>query len=172
MTATGDTEIETAIEIPQVFKYHAFACHTQRPPGHPRGSCGSLGAQPLWDRLGKKLEAERLTDIGFSRLRVSWVLPGWSFDGGLSGRYLVSANHARGYRRNCRVPFQTGQTGGAPRHDIDAQLKTFESGSDPIERIQVSSQIRSRLHHDRFKMNRSRSLSICFVVGSYPKSLQ
>ena len=66
MTATGDTEIETAIEIPQVFKYHAFACHTQRPPGHPRGSCGSLGAQPLWDRLGKKLEAERLTDIGFT----------------------------------------------------------------------------------------------------------
>jgi len=55
MTATGDTEIETAIEIPQVFKYHAFACYTQRPPGHPRGSCGSLGAQPLWDRLGKKL---------------------------------------------------------------------------------------------------------------------
>ena len=43
MTATGDTEIETAIEIPQVFKYHAFACHTQRPPGHPRASCGSLG---------------------------------------------------------------------------------------------------------------------------------
>jgi (2Fe-2S) ferredoxin len=66
MTATGDTEIETAIEIPQVFKYHAFACHTQRPPGHPRGSCGSLGAQPLWDRLGKKLEAERLMDIGFT----------------------------------------------------------------------------------------------------------
>jgi len=76
MTATGDTEIETAIEIPQVFKYHAFACHTQRPPGHPRGSCGSLGAQPLWDRLVKKLEAERARTsalppqgvLGFARL--------------------------------------------------------------------------------------------------------
>lgn len=54
------------IEIPQVYKYHAFACYTQRPPGHPRGSCGTAGAQPLWDRLGKALEAKGLTQVGFT----------------------------------------------------------------------------------------------------------
>jgi hypothetical protein len=46
MTST-DTE-DVALEIPKIYKHHAFACYTQRPPGHPRGSCGALGAQPLW----------------------------------------------------------------------------------------------------------------------------
>jgi len=54
------------IKIPQVYKYHTFACYTQRPPGHPRGSCGAAGAQPLWDRLGKALETKGLTEIGFT----------------------------------------------------------------------------------------------------------
>jgi (2Fe-2S) ferredoxin len=66
MTATLTTAEEEGIEIPQVYKRHVFACFTQRPPGHPRGSCGAAGAQPLWDRLGKKLEAEGLSDTGFT----------------------------------------------------------------------------------------------------------
>jgi (2Fe-2S) ferredoxin len=49
-------------EIPQVYKYQAFACYTQRPPG----SCGAAGAQPLWDHLGKRLEAKSLTEVGFT----------------------------------------------------------------------------------------------------------
>lgn len=53
-------------EVPQVYKRHAFACYTQRPPGHPRGSCGALGAQPLWDRLGKAIKSQGLTDTGFT----------------------------------------------------------------------------------------------------------
>lgn len=53
-------------DVPQVFKRHVFACFTQRPPNHPRGSCMAAGAQPLWERLGKRLEAERLGDIGFT----------------------------------------------------------------------------------------------------------
>jgi (2Fe-2S) ferredoxin len=57
---------ETEYDIPQLYKRHVFACHTTRPPNHPRGSCGANGAQPLWDRLGQKLEAQRLTDIGFN----------------------------------------------------------------------------------------------------------
>jgi len=59
-TAIGD------FELPQVFKRHVFACFTQRPPGHPRGSCGALGAQPLWDHMARKLEAEGLSDTGFT----------------------------------------------------------------------------------------------------------
>ena len=43
-----------------------FACYTQRPPSHPRGSCGASGAVALWDRMGKALEAQGLTDIGFT----------------------------------------------------------------------------------------------------------
>ena len=54
-------------ELPQLYKRHIFACHTQRPPQHPRGSCGAAGAQPLWDRLGKKIEQLGLgTDVGFT----------------------------------------------------------------------------------------------------------
>jgi len=62
------TEAATAsfADAPQLYKRHVFACYTQRPPGHPRGSCGAQGAQPLWDRLGKKLEAERMPEIGFT----------------------------------------------------------------------------------------------------------
>jgi (2Fe-2S) ferredoxin len=61
-----DIADEGEFELPQLYTHHAFGCYTQRPPGHPRGSCGALGAQPLWDRLSKALEKERLTDIGFT----------------------------------------------------------------------------------------------------------
>ena len=53
-------------DVPQLYTRHVFACYTQRPPNHPRGSCGAQGAQPLWDRLGKKLEADRVSDVGFT----------------------------------------------------------------------------------------------------------
>jgi (2Fe-2S) ferredoxin len=67
MTDTETTDSESAdFELPQVYKHHVFACYTQRPPAHPRGSRGAVGAQPLWERLGKALEANRLTDIGFT----------------------------------------------------------------------------------------------------------
>lgn len=66
MSETTDVIEDGAFALPQVYKHHVFACHTQRPPGHPRGSCGSLGAQPLWDRMGKAIEAQRLIDIGFT----------------------------------------------------------------------------------------------------------
>jgi len=61
-----DTAGSTEHDLPQVYKHHVFGCYTQRPAGHPRGSCGGLGAQPLWDRMTKALEKERLTDIGFT----------------------------------------------------------------------------------------------------------
>lgn len=59
--------MELPEELPQLYKRHIFACHTQRPPMHPRGSCGAQGAQPLWDRLGKKIEETGLSaDVGFT----------------------------------------------------------------------------------------------------------
>jgi len=57
---------EEEFELPQLYKRHVFACFTQRPPNHPRGSCGSLGAQPLWERLGKRVEADGGGEIGFT----------------------------------------------------------------------------------------------------------
>ncbi|MFA5952149.1 MAG: (2Fe-2S) ferredoxin domain-containing protein [Hyphomicrobium sp.] len=60
-------EEDTDFAIPQVYKHHVFACSTQRPPNHPRGSCGAAGAPPLWDQLAKALETQGLTaDIGFT----------------------------------------------------------------------------------------------------------
>jgi (2Fe-2S) ferredoxin len=66
-TESAAATSEEAYEIPQVYKRHAFACFTQRPPNHPRGSCGAAGAQPLWDRMGKALEQQGLSsEIGFT----------------------------------------------------------------------------------------------------------
>ncbi len=66
MTDAADTLEDSDFVLPQVYKHHVFACYTQRPAGHPRGSCAAVGAQALWDRLGKALEAQRLTEIGFT----------------------------------------------------------------------------------------------------------
>jgi (2Fe-2S) ferredoxin len=57
---------DEAFELPQIYERHVFACFTQRPPSHPRGSCGAAGAQPLWDRLGRRVEAEGAGKIGFT----------------------------------------------------------------------------------------------------------
>jgi len=64
--AASAEENAEVLEIPQVYTHHVFCCFTQRPPQHPRGSCGANGAQPLWDRLGKKLEASGRRDIAMT----------------------------------------------------------------------------------------------------------
>ena len=53
-------------ELPAVFRHHVFCCYQQRPPGHPRGSCGASGAAPLWDHLGKQLQLKNLPDVGMA----------------------------------------------------------------------------------------------------------
>jgi (2Fe-2S) ferredoxin len=62
------TDVSEVVEyqLPQLYKHHVFACFTQRPPTHPRGSCAATGAQPLWDRLGKAIESQKLSDVGFT----------------------------------------------------------------------------------------------------------
>ncbi|UPJ47717.1 (2Fe-2S) ferredoxin domain-containing protein [Bradyrhizobium sp. 200] len=57
---------EAEFELPQLYRHHVLACHVQRPPTHPHGSCGAAGAQVLWDRMSKAIEAQGLTDIGFT----------------------------------------------------------------------------------------------------------
>ncbi len=58
--------ITEEFELPQLYRHHVFACHTQRPPAHPRGSCGASGCEPLWDRLSKAIEERGLSDVGFT----------------------------------------------------------------------------------------------------------
>ena len=59
--------MELPEELPQLYKRHIFACATQRPPMHPRGSCGANGAQPLWERLGQQIESLGLAnEVGFT----------------------------------------------------------------------------------------------------------
>lgn len=54
-------------ELPQLYRRHIFACATQRPPMHPRGSCGHNGAGPLWDHLARRIEALGLGgEVGFT----------------------------------------------------------------------------------------------------------
>jgi (2Fe-2S) ferredoxin len=54
------------LDIPQVYKLHAFLCFQDRPPGHPRGSCGQKGAKPLWDHLMQVAERKGLREIGLT----------------------------------------------------------------------------------------------------------
>lgn len=65
MTDVQTEETEEFV-LPLLYKRHVFACFTQRPPTHPRGSCGAAGAQPLWDRLGKLIESDGSNEIGFT----------------------------------------------------------------------------------------------------------
>ena len=59
--------MELPEELPQLYKRHIFACATQRPPQHPKGSCGNSGAMPLWERLGNAIETKGLgADVGFT----------------------------------------------------------------------------------------------------------
>jgi (2Fe-2S) ferredoxin len=54
------------LDIPQVYKHHLFMCFQERPPGHPRGSCGQAGARPLWEHLMSRLERLGRPDIGMT----------------------------------------------------------------------------------------------------------
>jgi (2Fe-2S) ferredoxin len=54
------------LEIPVVFRYHAFCCFQQRPPGHPRGSCAGRGASALWERLGTRVNSGDLAGVAMA----------------------------------------------------------------------------------------------------------
>lgn len=53
-------------ELPVIFRYHAFCCFQQRPPQHPKGSCGAAGAQPLWERLSALLQSRNLSRVAMA----------------------------------------------------------------------------------------------------------
>ncbi len=40
--------------------HHFFLCTNQRPPGHPKGSCASLGSHPTFERFIQNLEEKNL----------------------------------------------------------------------------------------------------------------
>ncbi len=39
---------------------HVLVCMNSRPPGHPRGSCGSVGANDVLSRFQQEFEAKNL----------------------------------------------------------------------------------------------------------------
>ena len=41
-------------------KHHVFVCMNRRPEGHPRGSCQSLGAGPVFDAFIAEVEKRGL----------------------------------------------------------------------------------------------------------------
>ncbi|MCB1485001.1 MAG: (2Fe-2S) ferredoxin domain-containing protein [Hyphomicrobiaceae bacterium] len=55
-----------ALDIPQVYQIHGFMCFQERPPAHPRGSCGQAGAKPLWEYLMSRVEKLGRPDIGLT----------------------------------------------------------------------------------------------------------
>lgn len=49
--------------LKEVVKHHAFCCTAQRPPGHPRPSCGARGSGELVSYLWEKLRSLELPDV-------------------------------------------------------------------------------------------------------------
>ncbi|MBF0453461.1 MAG: (2Fe-2S) ferredoxin domain-containing protein [Magnetococcales bacterium] len=41
-------------------KHHVFVCMNQRPPGHPRGSCGGSGASGVFETMMGEMEKRDL----------------------------------------------------------------------------------------------------------------
>jgi (2Fe-2S) ferredoxin len=54
------------VELPVIFKYHAFCCFQQRPPSHPKGSCANAGGGPLWERLSSTLQSRQLSRVSMT----------------------------------------------------------------------------------------------------------
>lgn len=61
-----DGMIIDGYELPVIFRHHVFCCFQQRPPGHPKGSCGTSGGGPLWERLGAAIEGRRLQRVAMA----------------------------------------------------------------------------------------------------------
>lgn len=40
--------------------YHILVCTNQRPPGHPRGSCGENNAMEIFEKIGLGIEQKNL----------------------------------------------------------------------------------------------------------------
>lgn len=54
------------VELPVIYRYHAFCCFQQRPPGHPKGSCGTAGAPALWERLSAAIQGRQLSRVAMT----------------------------------------------------------------------------------------------------------
>jgi (2Fe-2S) ferredoxin len=55
-----------ALELPVIFRYHAFCCFQQRPPNHPKGSCGTAGGPALWERLSSMIQGRQLSRVAMA----------------------------------------------------------------------------------------------------------
>ncbi|HFB2048053.1 MAG TPA: Ferredoxin, 2Fe-2S [Hyphomicrobiaceae bacterium MAG_BT-2024] len=104
----------TSLEIPQIYRFHLFACLQGRPPEHPRGSCGQVGAQELYEYLNARLEQLGNAEIG---LTATGCL-GFCSAGPLMLVYPEGI-------------WYTPRT----RDDIDEIIKSHLSGGLPVERM-------------------------------------
>jgi (2Fe-2S) ferredoxin len=55
-----------ALELPVIFRYHAFCCFQQRPPNHPKGSCAAAGGPALWERLSNAIQGRQLSRVAMT----------------------------------------------------------------------------------------------------------
>ena len=42
------------------YRHHIFVCINQRPPGHPKGDCGSKGSRQLFQKFQEETEKRQL----------------------------------------------------------------------------------------------------------------
>lgn len=108
------------LDIPKTYRVHAFACFQARPPGHPRGSCATAGAQPLWEHLGRKIEA--LRDPGVAMTATGCL--GFCRAGPLMVVYPDG------------IWYQPKTT-----DDVDEIVASHLAGGEPVERLVVVPQV-------------------------------
>ncbi len=47
--------------------YHIFVCAQQRPPGHPRGSCGAKGCGAVFNAISQQLIQRNLQNVALTQ---------------------------------------------------------------------------------------------------------
>lgn len=104
------------VEVPQLFKVHGFMCFQDRPPGHPRGSCGQAGAKPLWEYLMQRVEHLGMPEIALTATACLGFCP--------AGPLMVVYPQGIWYRPRSR-------------EDIDEIVEAHFKGGEPVERLIV-----------------------------------
>jgi (2Fe-2S) ferredoxin len=100
---------------------HVFVCTQMRPPGHPRGSCGSNGSAALFQEFQQQFEKR-----------------------GMWGKYAVTGS-------GCIGPCSLGASvlvypegvmyGVKSKEDVTAIIEEHLLGDRPVERLKVPAEV-------------------------------
>ncbi|OGG96643.1 MAG: ferredoxin [Candidatus Lambdaproteobacteria bacterium RIFOXYD2_FULL_50_16] len=98
-------------------QYHFFICTNQRPPGHPKGSCGSLGAGETFQRLFEHLDQQNL----WGKMKVT---PTGCMGPCMAGPIMVCYPEGTWYK-------------AVTAKDVDEIIESHVKNGTPVERLRL-----------------------------------